>query len=217
MLVARHPGTAHLTMPLRLRFGAQPRLALGTNAKVLVALLWVYNSDTEMTTSMIRKSEFILALVLILLGVSMRFLPHPANFAPIAAVALFSGMYLRKWYAFVVPLAAMVISDWQIGFHNLIAYTWGSFVLVGVIGWYVRRHKNPTTIVLGTVSGSALFYLVTNFGVWLQTDMYAKTWQGLLECYTLALPFFRNTILGDLFYTGALVGCLKGLRTHYGA
>lgn len=164
-----------------------------------------------MNTPMIRKSELILALTLIVLGVSMRFLPHPANFAPIAAVGLFSGLYLRKWYAFAVPLAAMVLSDWQIGFHNLIAYTWGSFVLVGVIGLLVRRHKNPTTIVFGTISGSVFFYLITNFGVWLQSGMYARTWQGLLECYTLALPFFRNTVLGDLFYTGTLVGMFEAI------
>lgn len=179
--------------------------------KVLQVLFCSYNSGTVMTTSMIRKSEFILALVLVLLGVSMRFLPHPANFAPIAAVGLFSGLYLRKWYAFAVPLAAMVISDWQIGFHNLIAYTWGSFVLIGVIGLLIRRHKNPMTIVLGTLSGSVLFYLITNFGVWLHSGLYAKTWQGLLECYILALPFFRNTILGDLFYTGALVGMFEAI------
>lgn len=156
-----------------------------------------------------RTSELILALSLVILGVSMRFLPHPANFAPIAAVALFSGLYLRKWYTFAVPLTAMIISDWQIGFHNLIAYTWGSFVLIGVIGWYVRKHKKPAVIVVGTLSGSVLFYLITNFGVWLQSGMYAKTWQGLLECYTLALPFFRNTVLGDLFYTGVLVGLFE--------
>lgn len=156
-----------------------------------------------------RKNEFFIALTLILLGVAMRFLPHPANFAPIAAIALFSGVYLKKWYAFFVPLMAMIFSDAYIGFHNTIAFTWGSFLAVGAIGWYVQRRKNTVTVIAGALTGSVLFYVVTNFGVWLLSDLYAKSWQGLLECYTLALPFFRNTLTGDLFYTGVLFGAYE--------
>ncbi len=166
-----------------------------------------------------RKNEFFIALTLIVLGVGMRFLPHPANFAPIAAIALFSGVYLKKWYACIVPLAAMILSDAVIGFHNTIVFTWGSFLAVGAIGWYVQRRKNPIAIVLGALAGSVLFYIVTNFGVWMVSDLYAKSWQGLLECYTLALPFFRNTLAGDLFYTGIFFGLYELIayavrRTH---
>lgn len=153
-----------------------------------------------------RLSELILAITLILLGVVFRFLPHPANFAPIAAVALFSGVMLRVRIAWIVPLAAMVVSDAVIGFHSLILFTWGCFVLTIFIGRQVRRKTNVLTVVGGSLAGSVLFYIVTNAAVWALTPLYEKTPSGLLQSYVMALPFFRNTVLGDLFYTGALFG-----------
>ncbi len=158
-----------------------------------------------------QRTEFFLALTLIAIGVAMRFLPHPANVAPIAAVALFSGVYLKRWYAFAVPLVAMVASDAVIGFHSTIAFTWGSFLLAGVIGWRIRRRKNASTIVLGSLGASVLFYLITNFGVWAMTPLYAKTGAGLWQSYIMAVPFFRNTLLGDLLYTGALFGLYEAV------
>lgn len=159
-----------------------------------------------------RTSEPALALCLLLLAVTARFLPHPANFAPITAVALFAGVYLRTWYAFLVPLAAMIASDAVIGFHNLIAVTWGSFLLSGLIGWRLRRHRRPGALLLGTLAASVQFFLITNAAVWQFGTLYEHSWSGLLLSYTYALPFFRNTLLGDLFYTAALVGLYEALR-----
>lgn len=153
-----------------------------------------------------RLGETLLAIALILIGVVFRFLPHPANFAPIAAVALFSGVMLRTRIAWMVPLAAMIASDAVIGFHTLIPFTWGCFVLTIFIGRYVRRKTNVLTVIGGSLAGSALFYSVTNAAVWAFTPLYEKTLSGLFQSYVMALPFFRNTVLGDLFYTGALFG-----------
>lgn len=148
----------------------------------------------------------LLAIALILLGVTFRFLPHPANVAPIAAVALFSGVVLRSRIAWIVPLAAMAASDAVIGFHTLIPFTWGCFVLTIFIGRWVCRSTNILTVIGGSLAGSVLFYIVTNAAVWAFTPLYEKTLSGLMLSYTMALPFFRNTILGDLFFTGVLFG-----------
>ena len=148
----------------------------------------------------------ILAGILIRVLSHERILPYIPNFAPIAALALFSGVYLKKKYALVIPLAAMVVSDFFIGWHNLILFTWGSFALIGMIGWLVRKRRNILTILGGSLSGSILFFLVTNFAVWAFTPLYTKTISGLSQCFIMAIPFFRNTVLGDLFYVGVLFG-----------
>ena len=137
-----------------------------------------------------------------------RILPLPANFAPVAALALFGGVYLGKRYAIIIPLAAEVIADFFIGFYSLpvMLTVWGSFVLVGLIGLLIRRRKNLTTIIFGTLSSSVLFFVTTNFAVWLAGDWYPKTLAGLGQCFTLALPFFRNTILGDASFVFLFFG-----------
>ncbi|MBI3956500.1 MAG: hypothetical protein HY340_00730 [Candidatus Kerfeldbacteria bacterium] len=155
---------------------------------------------------MTTRTSTLLAITLILLGAATRFLPHPANVAPIAAIALFSGAALRRWYAFVVPVAAMIVSDAVIGFHSIIWATWGSFALSGVIGFWIRRRLTPTRVIAGSLASSVLFSLITNWAVWAYTPLYDKTLAGLGASYVAAIPFFRNTVLGDLFYTGALFG-----------
>lgn len=157
------------------------------------------------------RTSFLLAVTLIVLGATLRFLPHPANVAPIAAIALFSGVYLKRWYAFVVPLAAMIASDAVIGFHSLIWATWGCFLAVGALGLWVRRGKTLSRILAGTLLGSVLFFLVTNWAVWKFTPLYDPSLSGLLASYLAAIPFFRNTVLGDLFFTGMLFGIYEGV------
>lgn len=139
----------------------------------------------------------------------MRILPHPANFAPIAAIALFGAVYLKdKRQALVLPLMAMVISDFFIGFDSVQSrlMVYGSFLLIGLIGLWVRNHKNVFTVVGGSLFGSTLFYLITNCVIFYSTKMYPHTFAGQIASYTNALPFFRNTLLGDLFYVTILFG-----------
>jgi hypothetical protein len=148
----------------------------------------------------------ILALALIFMAVCLRLLSHPANFAPIAAVAIFGGAVLPRKFAVWVPLAAMMLSDAIIGFYPMMPITWGCYVLVAFTSstWL----KKPTFIrtAMLTISSSIFFYAVTNFAVWVTSGMYAHTWSGLAQCYFLALPFWRNTAASDIFYTSALFG-----------
>jgi len=146
-------------------------------------------------------------LFFLLFGLLARFLPHPANFAPIVAIALFSARYLPKKYAFVLPLSVMFISDLFLGFYGpTMFFVYGSFILSGIIGLIARHQKSASFIPLASFSSSLVFFLVSNFGVWLTTTMYAKNLIGLQSCFIAAIPFFRNTLLGDFFYTGLFIG-----------
>jgi hypothetical protein len=147
----------------------------------------------------------LLATALVLIGTLPRFLPHPPNFAPVAAVALFAGAYLPKRWSVVVPLAAMVLSDAVIGFHNLVLFTWGSMALSALLGWWTRRQVSLGRVLAASLAASAQFFLITNFGVWAM-GAYARDHSGLVASYLAGLPFLRNTVAGDLFYTGVLFG-----------
>ena len=153
--------------------------------------------------------QFIFGFGLVLAAALSRLLPHPPNFTPIAAIALSSAVYLDKRHAFLVPLAAMLISDYFIGFHRGMPWVYGSFLLTGLIGLWLRSHKKPLPVIGATLASSVLFFLITNFGVWAMGTMYPKTWAGAAECYTLAIPFFQNTVVGDLAYTAALFGLFE--------
>jgi hypothetical protein len=145
--------------------------------------------------------------MIVIVGITMRLLPHPVNVTPVAAIALFAGAYFHKKYALWVPLAIMMVSDLVIGLHDVFIYTWGSFVLVAVIGTWVKQHKTAFNVGAATIASSVLFFLITNFGVWIQ--WYPKTVQGLVNCYTLALPFYRNTVIGDVLYVAVFFGIFE--------
>lgn len=153
----------------------------------------------------------VLVSVFVAVSFAMRLLPHPYNFIPIGALALVCGTYIRSRWGILIPVAVMAISDLIIGTHNLMLLTWACFLMISMLGWWVRQHKNPLHIVGATVAGSVIFYLVTNFGVWALTPLYAKTAAGLVQCYYMAIPFFRNTALGDLFYVGVFFGLYEAL------
>lgn len=150
----------------------------------------------------------ILLALLIILGFSARLFPHPANVAPIGAIALFGGLYLPKRWGILAPLAGLFLSDAIIGFYSapMMIAVYGSFVLMGLIGMLVRKHKTVATVVGGTLAGSIAFFLITNAAVWAFGTMYPHNVAGLIESYTMALPFFRNSLIGDFFFVGILVG-----------
>jgi hypothetical protein len=145
-----------------------------------------------------------IAAALILFVVMARLAPHPANFAPVAAVALFGGAILPRKWAILAPVAAMIVSDLVIGLHPLILFTWGSFAFIAFASSKWLSNVTPIKVGLSSVGASVLFYLVTNFGVWTQGLMYPMNFGGLVHCYVNALPFFRGTLTGDLFYSGVL-------------
>ncbi|MDO9027517.1 MAG: hypothetical protein Q7U68_01460 [Candidatus Roizmanbacteria bacterium] len=140
-------------------------------------------------------------LAIILLAVVARLIPHAPNFAPIGGLALFSGANFKKKSALLIPLAAMFFSDMFLGFHKTIPYVYVSFILITIIGKYLKENPKVINLISASLLSSILFFLITNFGVWLTGSMYLKTVNGLLQSYLKGLPFFRNTLLGDLFYS----------------
>jgi hypothetical protein len=129
-------------------------------------------------------------------------------------MALFSGTYLDKKTAFLLPVGAMLISDFFIGFDSLASRltVYGSFILITLIGFWLKSHKNFGNMVLASLCASVLFFVITNFGVWVAGGLYSKDWTGLLACYSAAVPFFRNTLAGDFFYTGVFFGGFELIR-----
>jgi hypothetical protein len=159
---------------------------------------------------MILNLRFKVLAGMILVAALSRLLPHPPNFTPIAALALFGGaQFANPRAAFLVPLVAMLLSDLILGFTNLTPVIYGCFALTVCLGFWVRRRRDVGRIAVAALAGSLLFFVITNFAVWAASGLYPRTLAGLVECYIAALPFFRNTLAGDLFYSAILFGGLK--------
>ena len=135
--------------------------------------------------------------IFVLIAAILRLIPHAPNFAPIGAMALFGGTYLGKRYAIALPIAAMFLSDLFLGFDSLSSRftVYGTFILIGLIGLWLRERKSFQNIIIAAFAGSVLFFVTTNFGVWVFGTIYPKTTEGLVACFVAAIPFFRNTQL----------------------
>jgi len=160
-------------------------------------------------------ARFFTILGITLSAAAMRLLPHPPNMTPIAAIALFGGAYFTtKRTAFLVPLAAMYLSDLALGFfvydfglfHGFMPFVYVSFAVTVCLGSLIRHRLTPLTIGGAALMSSVLFFIVANFGVWLVGNLYPKTVTGLASCYVAAIPFFRNTLAGNVFYSLVLFG-----------
>jgi hypothetical protein len=157
----------------------------------------------------------IVIVSLILLAALSRLVPHLPNVSPITALALFGGVYLDKKYAFLIPMAALLISDYFLGFYTGLEWVYGSFLAIGCIGLWLRKHEGVLPTFGASLAGSLLFFLVTNFGVWFSSQVtYPHTLEGLGMCYTAAIPFFRNTLIGDLVYVGSMFGLFELVRRY---
>jgi hypothetical protein len=138
----------------------------------------------------------------------LRIVPHPMNFTPIGALALFGGAYFSsKRTAVAVPLLSLVAGDIFTGFHRLIPYVYASFLVSVAIGFWLRRKKSASRIGVATVAGAMQFFLVSNFALWASSiGNYPNNVGGLAECYLAGLPLFWNTLAGDAFYVTLLFG-----------
>jgi hypothetical protein len=160
--------------------------------------------------------RFAAVSVLILLAALSRLLPHPPNFAPITAMALFGGAYFAdKRLAFFVPILAMLLSDVVLGFHSTLPAVYLSFMVITLIGFRLKNTKSVGKIALASVVGSTFFFVVTNFAVWAFGSYYPSSIGGLVECYAAAIPFYDhslfssmlfNTFMGDAFFTAVFFG-----------
>ena len=163
--------------------------------------------------------KFRIALLLLILAAMTRLLPHPPNFTPLGAIGLFGAAYLqRRWLAIFIPFAALFLTD--LFLNNVIysayfsGFTWITSIyiylamgLVVLIGWAaLKQSVSMKRVVASSLGASIVFFLVSNFGTWAQSALYPKTAAGLMACYTAGLPFFGNTILGDLVFSAVLFG-----------
>ena len=144
-------------------------------------------------------NKYIFLISVISFAILSRFLPHPPNFTPVAAIALLSSKgFNNRWIGLLIPMIIMFISDLVLGLHGSIPFVYGAFILISIFGSFVKK------INIGVVlSSSVIFFLVSNFGVWFL--YYPSTFTDLVTCYTLAIPFFLNTILGDLFFSALMI------------
>jgi len=163
--------------------------------------------------------KYRIALVLIILAALSRLLPHPSNFTPIAAIGLFgAATFDRRWLMLVVPFSALFLSDLLLnnivysqyyqGFRWITSgWIYLAFALVILLGRVMlHRQVSIKNVVGASLSASVVFFLVSNFSTWAETTLYPKTFDGLMLCYAAGLPFFDNTVLGDLFFSGVLFG-----------
>jgi len=151
--------------------------------------------------------RLLLALGIIALAAALRIAPHPWNFTPVGAMALFSGAVIKnRRLAFVVPLLALFLGDIFIGFHKLMPIVYASFLLSVAIGFWLRDRRTAGRISAATLLGAIQFFLVTNFAVWAFGLTYPRTSAGLVACYVAGIPFFWNTLSGDALYATLLFG-----------
>jgi len=149
----------------------------------------------------------LLALAIIALAAALRIAPHPWNFTPFGAMALFSGAIIRdRRLAFFFPILALFVGDIFIGLHRLVPVVYASFLVSVAIGFWLRDRRSLGRITRATLLGAIQFFLVTNFGVWALGLSYPPTRAGLLACYVAGIPFFWNTLAGDAVYATLLFG-----------
>jgi hypothetical protein len=136
-----------------------------------------------------------------------RLLPHPPNFTPVAAMALFAGSCLSSGgLALAVPLTAMFAGDLVLGLHDQMPAVYLSFALTVGLGRLLRRRRRPVFVATAALLASLQFFVLSNLGVFVTGSLYPRTLEGLAACFVQALPFFGNTLLGDVLFTAALFG-----------
>jgi len=149
----------------------------------------------------------LLALAIIALAAALRIAPHPWNFTPVGAMALFSGAIIRnRRLAFLFPILALFVGDIFVGFHKLMPVVYASFLVSVAIGFLLRDRRTVGRIGLATLLGAIQFFLVTNFAVWAFGLSYPRSSAGLLACYIAGIPFFWNTLAGDAVYAALFFG-----------
>ena len=167
--------------------------------------------------------RFGLISAMILLAAMSRLIPHPANFAPIGGMALFGAAYFgKRYWAFVIPIVSMWLSDLVLNnvvygayfdhfvwFYSGSLFTYTAFALIVVLGIFTLKKVKPGKLIISAIGASAIFFVVSNFGVWISSGIYPHTTAGVQACYVAGLPFLKNTFSGDLVYTVILFGLFE--------
>lgn len=164
--------------------------------------------------------QLITLAIFIIVAAMSRLLPHPPNMTPIAAMGLFGAAHFsKKYFAFLVPFIALLISDivlcTAVYKMNMVEYleasvfVYGAFAAVIGFGFLFLKKYNWSNLILASFAASLIFFVITNLGVWASGTMYPMTATGLVACFTAAIPFFLNSIIGNLFFTGVLFGAYE--------
>jgi len=149
--------------------------------------------------------RWLVAVALVVMGVWSRWIPHTPNFTAIGASALFAGvLWRRQWQAFLVPLAAMLVSDLLLGWHSTILFVYAALLFNVLIGASVAKMKWGK--VSAPILGSLVFFAITNLGVWLSGELYPVSAAGLAECFAMAVPFYKMELLSEVLFFSALLG-----------
>jgi len=155
-------------------------------------------------------------MLMVLAAAATRLIPHPPNMTSIAALALFGGsQFDDKRLAILAPLTALFLSDLVLGFYSIMPLVYLSFGLIALIGLGLHSNRHPAWIAGAAVTSSLVFFTLSNLGVWGIGELYPRTLAGLGECFTAALPFFRNSLIGDVAYVGLMFGGLALLEQRF--
>ncbi len=162
-----------------------------------------------MITVMLISARFAYVVFLLVAAVLCRWLPHPPNFNPVLAVALFGGAaFSNRAIAFALPLAIMLISDWILGWHGLIPVIYGLLLLTVWLGRWVGQNRTVGRVTAGAVGASLLFFFGSNLAVWVAGGLYPLNASGLIACFVAAIPFFPSTLVSTLLFSAVLFGSL---------
>lgn len=156
--------------------------------------------------------NFWVTIVIIVACVLMRFIPHLANYSPVLGMLLFSGyVFADKKYALILPLFALFLSDLVFGLYDGISLVYLGYLFIVALGLFIKSRK-PIVLAMNALAASAVFFISSNLGVWLFTSLYPKTWPGLVDCFVMALPFFRGTLVSTFISTAVLFGAYSLIR-----
>ena len=175
--------------------------------------------------------RFGIVALMVLVAAMSRLLPHPPNFTAVGATALFGAAYFaKKYWAFLIPFLALWISDLILNnvvygafyegftmFSSYMIWNYVAFGLIIVLGSSVLKKIKPLNLLGASLGASAIFFLLTNLGVWYSGagNIYPDNFAGLMAAYAAGLPYFLNTIVGDLFYVGVMFGAFELVKQRY--
>ena len=149
-----------------------------------------------MNSKQIKNLNLKVIILIIVLIASSRIIPHPPNFTPIISLGLYIPIIFGMWS---IPffILCYAITDFVIGFHELLIWTWGSLAIIGLVS---KFGKSLFSRLVMSFCAAMIFFIISNFGVWLTGSFYANNIEGLINCYTMAIPFFTNTLLSTIMF-----------------
>ena len=164
----------------------------------------------------LKKEIFPIGLILIL--ALSRLMPHPDNFTPIIALAIMSSYFFRNVnFSYAIMLFSMLLADFFIGFYSYMLFVYVSLFLIVLIFFKISKKMNYKNLFIFSFFGSAIFFLISNFGVWLVGNLYERNINGLIECYFMAIPFFKNTIISTLIFSYSSLIIYKTSNKYFAA